>query len=121
MGFGGDMRNQSTAILDHTTINGATGATQIYTAGFNPDAVAASSRYGSSNAIVADASFVRLKNVSLTWDVPVEKTTGVACQLSLQAQNLFTLTDFKGGDPEFTNGGYLPPLRTITGGIGLSF
>lgn len=113
MGFAGDMRNQSTAVLGS--------GNQLYTAGFNTEAVTASSRYASSDAIVSDASFVRLKNVSVTWDVPTEKTTGVGCQLSLQAQNLFTITPFEGGDPEFVTGGYLPPLRTVTVGLGLSF
>ncbi|MFC6095692.1 SusC/RagA family TonB-linked outer membrane protein [Flavobacterium qiangtangense] len=121
MGFGGDMRNQATAVLDHTILGGATGSTQIYTAGFNSDAVMASAKYGASDAIVGDASFIRLKNVSIVWEMPVQKTTGVACQLTVQAQNLLTWTRFKGGDPEFTNGGYLPPMRTITAGIGLSF
>ncbi|RRJ88430.1 SusC/RagA family TonB-linked outer membrane protein [Flavobacterium macacae] len=121
MGFGGGMNNQSVAMLDHTQTGGTAGATQIYTAGFNEQAVMASYMYSSSDAVITDASFARLKNIALTWDVPTAKSTGVACQLTLQAQNLLTITAYKGGDPEFPAGGYLPPLRTITAGIGFSF
>lgn len=121
MGTPGGMSNQTDQILSHWQQPGDVASVQIYTAGFNTDAVIADGMYSSSTAVVTDASFIRLKNISLTYEVPLQKKLGVNCQLSVQAQNLFTITSFKGGDPEFTSGGYLPPLRIITAGIALGF
>jgi hypothetical protein len=39
----------------------------------------------------------------------------------IQAQNLFTITRYKGIDPETQNMLALPPLRTIAAGVQLSF
>jgi len=39
----------------------------------------------------------------------------------VQGQNLWTITKYKGADPEFRNGGLLPPLRIITTGLQLTF
>jgi hypothetical protein len=53
---------------------------------------------------VEDGSFLRLKNVSLTYSIPtslVSKQRIVrAARLGFSAQNLFTLTKYKGYDPE---------------------
>lgn len=113
MGYAGGMYNQSQVALD--------GSGQAYTAGFNTAAVQAASMYANSTAIVTDASFVRLKNIALSWDVPLEKASGVSCQLSVQAQNLLTLTPYRGGDPETAGSNFLAPMRTVTARISLSF
>lgn len=72
---------------------------------------------------VGDASFIRLKNVSLSWQVPAKWTAKggfSACRVYLQGQNLVTITDYKGWDPE-TQTNSLPPLRMLTAGIQLTF
>ena len=57
-----------------------------------------------TNKWVEDGSFLRLKNVSLTYNIPpslVAKQKIVrAARLGFSAQNLFTLTKYKGYDPE---------------------
>ncbi len=76
-----------------------------------------------STAANADRSFVRLKNVSLSYMLPVELVEKIGLQqlrLYLQGQNLLTFTDFIGLDPE-TQQFALPPLRTITLGAQLTF
>jgi TonB-linked SusC/RagA family outer membrane protein len=76
----------------------------------------------SSDYTIVDASFIRLKNVSLSYDLPVswqKKLSLSRAQIYLQAQNLFTITGYKGLDPE-TQGLSLPPLRMITLGLKLS-
>ena len=76
-----------------------------------------------SRAALVDASFIRLQNVSLTYQFP-EKINKILnlerSSIFLQAQNLLTLTPFRGLDPE-TQGFSLPPLRIITTGIRLTF
>ncbi|MCC8424296.1 SusC/RagA family TonB-linked outer membrane protein [Mucilaginibacter sp. UR6-11] len=80
-----------------------------------------------SNAGYSDASYIRLKNASLSWKLPenVCKTLSISnARLYLQGQNLLTITKYKGMDPE-TPGSFgfqfLPPLRVITLGIQATF
>lgn len=79
--------------------------------------------YLGSNAVITDASFIRLKNVSASYQIPLDEGTRKYLQsvrLSLQGQNLVTFTKYKGLDPE-TQGLALPPLRTITLGTQFTF
>ena len=57
-----------------------------------------------------DASYVKLREVTLTWDIPqkwVSKTWAGAsgAKLSLSGRNLYWWTKFRGGDPEAQNFG----------------
>ncbi|WP_416441477.1 SusC/RagA family TonB-linked outer membrane protein [Leeuwenhoekiella sp. A16] len=71
-----------------------------------------------SDLVVGDASFLRLKTLSLSYKFPQRllKPLGLnQCTLFLHGQNLFTITPYKGLDPQ--GGKVVPPLRTITSGI----
>lgn len=73
-----------------------------------------------SNGIYGDASYIRLKNISLAYNVPASflkkmKMSGIKAYIN--AQNLVTITKYKGLDPETQNMYVLPPLRTIAAGI----
>jgi TonB-linked SusC/RagA family outer membrane protein len=73
-----------------------------------------------SDAAWSDASYVRLKNVSLSWQVPEtwnKRMHLMNCNLFLQGQNLWTFTRYKGLDPETKSSTTLPPLRVITIGL----
>ena len=77
--------------------------------------------YGSDFG-VADASFVRLKNLALSYRLSKELLQKMHLQAGrfyIQCQNLLTITNYFGLDPE-TQGKILPPLRMITGGLQLS-
>jgi hypothetical protein len=76
-----------------------------------------------SDGIVTSASFVRLKNLALSYQLPVAWKNKLHLQTTriyLQCQNLLTITKYQGMDPE-TGGLNLPPLRMITGGIQIGF
>ncbi|TXG39571.1 SusC/RagA family TonB-linked outer membrane protein [Seonamhaeicola maritimus] len=75
----------------------------------------------SSSAAVADASFIRLRNVSLNYHVPKHLSHGMDINLYLQGQNLLTITGYNGPDPEQPSYLILPPLRQITLGLQLVF
>jgi TonB-linked SusC/RagA family outer membrane protein len=94
---------------------------QILTVGYNSDAVAAFDRFRASDSAVVDASYLKLRNVSLTYQLPLNTFKDLKCRLFLQGQNLLTITPYKGSDPEFKFAGWLPPLRTISGGVELQF
>lgn len=81
------------------------------------------SYYTGSDASVVDASFIRLKNVSLSYTLPtkwISKTEGTNIRVYAQGQNLFTITNYEGFDPE-SQGVVTPPLRTVTAGLQFTF
>ncbi|SFJ39590.1 SusC/RagA family TonB-linked outer membrane protein [Myroides guanonis] len=85
---------------------------------------AASNSYGflrESNRAISDASFIRLKNLSLGYQLALPKLGIELLNLYVQGQNLWTWTNYYGIDPEFTSIGNLPPLRTISFGMQLTF
>lgn len=81
------------------------------------------SSYTSSDASLVDASFIRMKNVSLSYILPnawLTKVNAQTIRVYMQAQNLFTITNYKGFDPE-SQGVVTPPLRTIVAGLQFTF
>lgn len=69
-----------------------------------------------------DSSFIRLKNVALSWMAPaafVQKVRLTNLRLYIQGQNLLTFTKYP-GDPEVLNIKSLPTLRSMTFGIQIS-
>ncbi len=80
--------------------------------------------YGNSDAAFGDASYMRLKNVSLSYKLDPSFLRRINIQsfkIFLLGQNLFTITKFQGLDPETQSNGVLPPLRTLTAGIEVLF
>ncbi|MEB0280686.1 SusC/RagA family TonB-linked outer membrane protein [Mucilaginibacter sp. 10B2] len=76
-----------------------------------------------SDAVISDASYLRLKNIYFSYDLPSNALTkfGVrTMRIYLQGQNILTWTNYKGADPENQNLYSLPPLRTLTAGIQLT-
>lgn len=95
-----------------------------------------------SSRFVEDGSYVRLKNVALGYNLPSELMERIglgSARLTVSGQNLLTLTNYSGLDPEvsyFGSGGEsrgddniiqghdfgnYPNLRSITFGISLKF
>jgi TonB-linked SusC/RagA family outer membrane protein len=95
-----------------------------------------------SSRFVEDGSYIRLKNIALGYTLPsevVEKLGMQNVRLSLSAQNLFTITNYSGLDPEVsyfgsgggsssdantTNGfdfGNYPNVRSVNFSVNLKF
>ncbi len=119
--YTGLMSNQPVQYVDSWQQAGDIAPYQLYTTGFNQAAMQTSEQYAFSDGAVSDASFIRLKNVSLSYDLPKQMFPGVGCRVTFQAQNLLTITSYKGADPEFTQPGNLPPLRILSAGLHLTF
>ncbi|MDR0844673.1 MAG: TonB-dependent receptor [Tannerella sp.] len=70
---------------------------------------------------VEDASYLRLQNVTLTFNIPTKgfQNKIESLKLYVQGQNLWTHSKYSGVNPE-TNGLY-PSVRTITGGLNITF
>ena len=97
-----------------------------------PGDIADIPRYGVTpqmdSRFIEDASFLRLKNVMLSYDLPkslLKKTKVISrMRLHVQAQNLFTITKFSGIDPEGASNIYAaqyPMSRQYTCGLELTF
>ena len=94
-----DGKNQSTAVLNRWRKPGD--VTDIPRAVKSTDNIKASSRW------VEDGSYLRLKTLTLAYNVPVdalEKYGIRKIQPYFTAQNLWTLTNYKGFDPEVNEG-----------------
>lgn len=79
-------------------------------------------RFYYSDYAFSDASFIRLKNLSLAYTLPGSWTDKLHVQnlrVYVQGQNLFTKTKYQGLDPEVQNA--TPVLKTLTAGFQLTF
>lgn len=85
-----------------------------------------------SDFFVHDASFVRLRNITLGYTLPASVTNYLKIdriRFYVSAENLLTFTPYLGYDPEigggvFSNGidhGIYPQPRTVLGGINITF
>jgi TonB-dependent starch-binding outer membrane protein SusC len=69
-----------------------------------------------------DASFLRLKNLYLGWNLPSKISSHIglnALKIYAQGQNLLTFTRYSGYDPE-TQSTVVPPIKVFTIGIKIS-
>ncbi|MEG1025203.1 MAG: SusC/RagA family TonB-linked outer membrane protein [Flavobacterium sp.] len=120
-GYAGTFRNQPSEVVNSWTELGDNTSYQIFTSGTNQKAMQASEYFAESDGAVSDASYIRLKNISLSFNLPSQWFKIMQCRISLQAQNLLTITSYKGADPEFKDAGYLPPLRIIAAAFQFTF
>jgi TonB-linked SusC/RagA family outer membrane protein len=119
-GYAGGMYNQPAVVTNSWQQPGDTAPFQQFTSGTNGAIVQAYSNYTLSDAGVVDASYIRLKNIALSYDLP-QWSKDIHCRISFQGQNIVTFTHYKNGDPEFRNPGYLPPLKIYSLGVQLTF
>lgn len=113
----GSMSNQPVEVLDVWSPENPSGFYMPYTAGAN----VSHNLLQNSNASVSDASFIRLKNIQLSYNIPVKGVIFNNVKVYFQGQNVLTFTKYFGIDPEFLFMGYLPPLRTYSFGFQLNF
>ncbi len=96
----------------------------------------ANENYRVSDLWLEDASFLRARNVQIGYTLPqsITRKAGISrLRIFVQAENLFTLTDYTGCDPEVTGGnssygteygvdrGVYPQSRTFSVGVNLTF
>lgn len=88
---------------------------------------------GDTDRWLESGDFARLKYIGLSYTVPASlaKKAGFAtAQITISAQNILTITKYKGLDPEFSNGsiyekgydfGAYPNLKTVSLGVNFGF
>ncbi len=120
----GFLSNHPTYVLNRWRTPGDVSEIQKFTTITYNEAYAAKELLRYSNGIYSDASFVRLKTVSLSCQLPAHLLKRVRMHNSkifVAAQNLFTVSNYKGTDPEVQNYYALPALRTLSVGINVNF
>ena len=84
----------------------------------------ANSFFQNSDGVFSDASYIRLKTVSLSYALPKSfliryKIEGL--KLYASTFNVLTITSYRGNDPETQNFYGVPPLKTFTIGLQCEF
>ena len=116
--------NQPVFLVDRWQKPGDVSTIQMFTASASSPAAKAWTTLGQSDGIYSDASFIRIKNLALSRNLPsawIKKIRAQNLRLYVQAQNLFTITGYKGADPENQNLFALPPLKTWVVGVEFTF
>ena len=118
---GSRFMNQTTALLRRWQVEGQ--QTDIPQLSFQDPM--GNSRF--SNRWIEDGSYLRLKTVTLSYNLPMNNEYIQGFQFWIQANNLFTVTKYLGSDPEFTmtsnvigqgiDVGQLSQSRSIVAGI----
>ncbi len=116
----GVMANQPIEVLNAWTQEGDQSNTQAFTSGFNFERSVAAYNLSRSDASYSDASYLRLKNISLSYTLQSIYKSSCNAKIFIQGQNLFTWTGYKGADPEQTQG-FIPALRWLSAGVTLTF
>jgi len=123
-GYPGTISNQPDIVMQRWQQAGdVTGIQRFAATDPTSAAIIAYYRQVSSDNIIQDASFIRLKNASVSWTFPkpwLTKTKLQQARIFIQGQNLLTFTDYIGLDPETQNSVVVPPLRMITAGVHVS-
>lgn len=116
----GVMANQPIEVLDAWTEVGDQTNTQAYTSGFNFDRSMAAYNLAQSDAAYSDASYLRLKNIAISYNLRNIITKSSNTKVFIQGQSLYTWTAYKGQDPEQTQG-FIPALRWMSAGLSITF
>ena len=82
-----------------------------------------------SSRFLEDGSFMRLRNVNLSYSLPkslINKIKLEAASVFINGDNIFVLTKYEGNDPEqglsgTTATNLVPNVRTVTFGVNISF
>ncbi|MGI6571857.1 MAG: SusC/RagA family TonB-linked outer membrane protein [Fermentimonas sp.] len=84
--------------------------------------------YGNASNWLENASFLKLKNITISYNIPKETAKIADIQLSLSGENVFILSGYTGMDPEVTvstdggkDQGAYPIPRTFTFGARITF
>ena len=78
------------------------------------DVPKAGANYTWGNDMIFDGSYVKLKNVRLSYDIPASGISWLRnAQVYINLANLYTITDYPGYDPEVNSSGQSPWQRGI--------
>ncbi len=114
--------NMPVALLDRWQEPGDQSDIQQFTTGSTDASRAYGTYFINSDGVYTLMYMLRLGNLSVSHTFSASGKPGETktIKAQLRCQNLFTVTNYEGNDPEVTYLGYLPPVRMITAGIQLT-
>jgi TonB-dependent starch-binding outer membrane protein SusC len=115
--------NAAKDVLDRWQKNGDNASIEQFTQSFTSGAFASYLNARQSDLAYTDASYIRLKNLSISYRLSDKNLKTMHLhdvKVYLQCQNLLTITKYKGIDPENNNLTAVPPLRVVTAGVEIS-
>lgn len=115
----GFMKNQPVYVMNRWQSNGNITNVQRFTQSGDASAVYSDAQ-NTSDYIYGDTSFIRLKNIALSYTIPTKNAPLKKARVYVQGQNLLTITNYKGLDPETSVVG-LPPLQQFVLGLQVTF
>ncbi len=142
--YGNDIANGNLIKLNNAEGLGTNISPNAYNNAWRPDAqsnlhprlgynVISNQAIGISDRIIEDGSYLRLNNVTVSYDIPVENSLLLErLNVYIAGQNLFTWTNYSGYNPEvssFLNNGLIngvdwngaPNAKTILLGLNINF
>jgi hypothetical protein len=114
--FASGQSNQPVSVLNHWQKPGDNTTIARYNSNYS---LTVWPLYSDAAYSYAAGSYIRLKNASLSWQLPNAWSKSVHLQtarLYFRGQNLATITGYKGLDPETRSVSTLPPLQMWTVG-----
>jgi TonB-linked SusC/RagA family outer membrane protein len=120
-----NLQNLPAAILGNYWMPNHTDAPlQRLASSYSSTAISSSSYFYQSTAAYSNDTYLRVKTVALSYTLPsalLQKIHVQSAKIYVNAQNLFTLTNYKVGDPEQFNYVSFPLQRTLAFGLNLNF
>jgi TonB-linked SusC/RagA family outer membrane protein len=116
--------NQPEVIMNRWQNPGNVTNIQKFSATYPSDVFNSLNNFTSSDGYTTDASFIRLTNLAVSWELQKQWPNAVhiySFRIFLQGQNLLTITKYKGLDPSTGSSITLPPLRLIAIGANVTF
>jgi hypothetical protein len=139
---GNDIINMSAFAftIDHSSTNATNFLREVYYEHWTPDNLDAkypkpstNNQYRFSDRYVEDGSYIRLRNIELAYNLPVQKVGMRNAQIYISGQNLLTITNYSWVDPDVNSRGgsnsldqgidyaTYPSAKTLTAGVRLGF
>ena len=138
--YGNDIMNGNLMVEDYASGSWQNIRPEAFNDAWTPDNTsAAHPRLGylltsvlPTDRLVEDGSYLRLKNVTLNYNLKLKNMFAKSANLYVSAANLFTITNYRGYDPEITSFLYdgtiigvdwlsTPNIRTYSFGVNVKF
>jgi TonB-dependent starch-binding outer membrane protein SusC len=116
----GVFQNQPSYVLNRWQKPGDIKPYEQFSQNYSGAAYNATQYVVNSDFAYSDASFIRLRNLALSYTLSpnwVHRAHLQDVRIKIQGENLLTITKYRGNDPESQNYFGLPPIRVLTAGI----
>ena len=135
--YGNDLFNLSSVTYAYDYVSGMNMLKEVLYNSWTPantnakyPIISRNSSVNVSNRFIEDGSYLRLKNIQLAYNFPVQNL-GLnkiqSLQIYMSAQNLLTFTNYSGSDPEVNSSGLgidnktYPNSKSVTVGLRVRF